>query len=173
MPRTNRFDRAGRNAQLEREIEMNAGVSNSWQRAIAATVVLASATLGSSILGTGVASATDTTVEKTYSMTALDTIPVVIVCPPEAKYLTRGHLAPGRIVPDGIEVIEDGGIGVNMNSHYGAREEGRARSGATIIVEPINGGEGTATNWNTFGRKVKLIAHCTSDKNKSWLDDGS
>ena len=41
---------------------MNVGTGNSWRRAMTATVVLASATLGSSILGTGVASATDTTV---------------------------------------------------------------------------------------------------------------
>ncbi|MCV7081745.1 hypothetical protein [Mycolicibacterium insubricum] len=109
-----------------------------------ATVVLASATLGSSIVGIGVASATDTTVEQTFTLSGLNSIKVYVYCPQEAKYFLNHDYTPGRAVQKGVEVIESGGIGVSIANN-----------------------SGTATNWNVSTSELKIITHCTSDVTKA------
>jgi hypothetical protein len=80
------------------------------------------------------------------------------MCPADHPYLDKHNRAPGRAVPNGVEVIEPNVIGVSSFSWWDS-----SNTYQTGLKTP------TATNfswWNTWS--VRLVLHCTND-----LDEAS
>jgi hypothetical protein len=125
----------------------------------ALTVVAAGLTLATA----GPASAAETAVSQKWTVQGLDSIQVSIRCPADMPYLKDQPFNQGRLVLGGIEVVEDGGIGVTMTSPYvGMLGKERGKYGNEYENERVVGAYGTATNWNGYPLGVTIIAHCTS-----------
>jgi hypothetical protein len=83
-------------------------------------------------------------------------------------WLTREDLAPGRIVPRGVEVIEPGLVGVSIPWNQTRYWE----EGPTLMsgVHGIDGLSATATNWDPLQpRELVVRLHCTTDRTKANL----
>ena len=134
--------------------------------AVTATAIsaLASAVASLALATAGTASAEEVAVPQRQTIKAFDSIDVRVDCPDAAPYLINREYAPARMVPVGIEVIEDGGIGVTMSPVPGREDTERGKVGNTYVNMRLIGANGTATNWNGFARDVTIIAHCTSDR---------
>ena len=74
--------------------------------------------------------------------------------------------SPGRIVPNGVEVVEPGGIGVTITK---ASDNGRYPNGIDSAS-----GQSSATNWDPFSsREPAIVLHCTKDPAKASPVSGS
>lgn len=83
-------------------------------------------------------------------------------------WLTREDLAPGRIVPRGVEIIEPGLVGVSIPWNQTRYWE----EGPTLMsgVHGIDGLSATATNWDPLQpRELVVRLHCTTDRTKANL----
>ncbi len=130
--------------------------------AVLIATVWTSATAGAALIGAGSASAAEGSVEQTYTINGSDSIKVSLRCPGnkavDGRYLPYlvNRIYPtalGRVVPRGVDVFENGGVGVTMR-------------GAADWVELKGvyvGAEGTATNWNTAPANVVIKLHCSDD----------
>ncbi|BBZ66533.1 hypothetical protein MINS_19620 [Mycolicibacterium insubricum] len=110
-------------------------------------------------LGTaGTASADDVTQEVKYTLQAGASIEVNVACPASARYLVNRRYdgAKGRIVPAGIDIAENGGVGVNM--HAVSNNSESWSTGAT----------GSATNWQTSPQDLTIKAHCSNNPNDGY-----
>jgi hypothetical protein len=124
----------------------------------ALTAVAASLTLATA----GPAWAAETSVSQNVTIKGLDSIKVSVRCPDDVPYLKDQIFNLARLVPRGIEVVEDGGIGVSMDPNVGLSGTERGKFGNEYQNERVIGASGTATNWNGYPLAVTIIAHCTS-----------
>ena len=125
----------------------------------------------------GTASADDQPQTNNISLGPSESKNVQFMCPPAAPYLVNKRYVTGRMAPNGVEVIEDGGVGVSMQND-GLSREWEAQQAEPITVGgrpwvklPNRGARGSATNWNTFPREVNIILHCTSNKAETYFDE--
>jgi len=73
----------------------------------------------------------------------------------QGNYLQNKHFSPGRLVPNGVEVVEPGGIGVTIT-----------KATATGI-DSVNG-QSSATNWGFTNQELAIVLHCTKDPAKAF-----
>jgi hypothetical protein len=79
------------------------------------------------------------------------------VCPSGYPWLLNKDLSPGRLVPKGIQVIENGGVGVTLYPP------------ATTTGETVIGyADGSATNWTLNRQEVLVYASCTNNRDDSY-----
>jgi hypothetical protein len=145
----------------------------------AARMALIALTAAAAVAGLGVGAASAASSDPTaYSVEAFretikpwDSISIPsLSCP--SGYLQDVHLAPGRIVPKGVEVLEPNAIGVTI-----------AEVKSTVVRDwwntqhyPVTGtdasnGFSTATNWDPFSSHELVIRlHCTTDLSKAFKD---
>jgi hypothetical protein len=91
---------------------------------------------------------------------AHDTVPLArFVCPSGHPWLLNVNLSPGRIVPKGIQVLENGGVGVTI---------------APLTTDParfVTGyAAGSATNWPPFRQELLVYAYCTNNRDHAYRD---
>jgi hypothetical protein len=85
----------------------------------------------------------------------------------DGAWLVKEPLAPGRIVPNGVEITEPGGFGIGVNISFPQtrfRGEGlNAMAGNHGYTSPA-----TATNWSPFlHQQLTVTLHCTTDRSKA------
>jgi hypothetical protein len=86
-------------------------------------------------------------------------------CPP-GTYLENRQLAPGRIVPKGLEVVEPGGIGVTINevTKTDVLYEGTVYNMHTGTDPDRLYSISSATNWDlTSGHELVINLRCTNE----------
>jgi hypothetical protein len=86
----------------------------------------------------------------------------------DGAWLVREALAPGRIVPNGVEITEPGGLGIGVNISFAQTRfwgEGiNAMAGNHGYTSPA-----TATNWSPFlHQQLTVTLHCTTDRSKAY-----
>ena len=79
------------------------------------------------------------------------------VCPPSHPWLLNAHLAPDRFVPLGIQVIENGGVGVSIAPTI------RDHSGFVTGYA-----DGSATNWTVHRQELLVYAYCTNNRDHAY-----
>jgi hypothetical protein len=78
------------------------------------------------------------------------------VCPSSHPWLRKGDLSPGRFVPNGIQVFENGGVGVSINP-------------ATTDRGLVTGyAHGSATNYTFWSQEVLVYAYCTNNRDDAY-----
>ena len=83
-------------------------------------------------------------------------------------WLVRGLLAPGRIVPDGVEITEPGGLGIGVNISFTQK---RVWSEGLNVIAGAYGYDSpaTATNWSPLlTQELTVTLHCTTDRSKAY-----
>lgn len=134
-----------------------------------AVVALASAA-GLALGAAGTASATESGAQWSSTLPGSTTTTVPGVwCPASTPYLKNYDYAPTRIVPKGVEVIEEGGVGVTLDANWGPGEWTN-EPGRSTRRWPIGIFGGTATNWATVNRAFHINLHCTDNKGDSFAD---
>jgi hypothetical protein len=78
-------------------------------------------------------------------------------CPESHPWLLNVPLSPGRIVPNGIEVLEPGGIGVSIYTYH------RDHNGFVTGYE-----DGSASNWAPTRQQLRIYAYCTNNRNDGY-----
>lgn len=130
--------------------------------AVLIATVWTSATAGAALIGAGSASAAEGSVEQTYTIKGSDSIKVSLRCPnnmsQDPRYLPYlvNRIYPtalSRVVPRGVDVFENGGVGVTMRGAAGWVDQKGVYVGA----------EGTVTNYNTAPANVVIKLHCSDD----------
>jgi hypothetical protein len=157
--------------------------SGGLRRFLTATIAVASVASGLALCAAGPAYADETTVEQKYPA-----VPGGIKinlsaqkCPANAPYLKNHNYSPGRIVPNGLEVIEMGGIGVTMGTQMGPRipynpPGGTGKHPAIAAVQEstaqfaIGTTGGTASNWGSEPGDVIVKLWCTSNSYDGWYE---
>lgn len=143
-------------------------------RLTALAITAIPAGLAVAMFAAGPASAAENTVEWHYTISKGSMATVNVrpqSCPAATPYLKDQNLSPGRLVPNGVEVIEMGGIGVSIGAEFGPKipyNDPQGAGGFPGIAKPtiqlatgIAGG--TATNWGSDGRDFIVKLWCTSD----------
>lgn len=146
------------------------------RRYLTATIAVASVASGLALCAAGPASADETTVQRTYSGVPPGKVGHLpgLKCPANAPYLKNHNYSPGRLVPNGLEVIEMGGVGVTMGTELGPRLPYKPSGGSDkhpIIAATqestaqfeIGTTGGEASNWGTEPRDVIIKLWCTSN----------
>jgi hypothetical protein len=85
----------------------------------------------------------------------------------EGAWLVKDNLAPGRIVPSGVEINEPGGFGIGVNISF---PQTRFWSEGLNVMAGNHGftSPATATNWSPFLDQELLVKlHCTTDRSKA------
>lgn len=78
-----------------------------------------------------------------------------VVCPGATPYLVAKIFSPGRLVPDGVEVVESGfGIGVTGMTYLSYGPDKMSHGMGTPA---------TATNWGFVDQSMAIKLHCTND----------
>jgi hypothetical protein len=139
------------------------------------TAVLATAGAAAVVTGVGVTAASAGTTSDTVTVEAFretvkpwDSISIPSLSCPQG-WLVDENLSPGRYVPQGVQVLEPGGVGVTITAtdHEYVTVDGVG--GAPIQYRPITGttnerGASTATNWDPFSSHELVInLTCTTD----------
>jgi hypothetical protein len=89
---------------------------------------------------------------------------------PAGTYLHNADYSPGRLVPHGVQVVENGDVGVTIS---GATKAAIQPKGLPLGVSVYDGTEGSAsaTNWSLFPRAVAIILVCTTNPNSAVYED--
>jgi hypothetical protein len=89
---------------------------------------------------------------------------------PAGTYLYNVNYSPGRLVPHGVQVVENGDVGVTIS---GATKAAIQPKGLPLGVSVYDGTEGSAsaTNWSLFPRAVAIILVCTTNPNSAVYED--
>ena len=133
-------------------------------RSTAAAIV---STIAAGVLLTGAGSAqasgTVTTVEGyrvTLGPLQSDGLPTM-KCP-AGSYLHNYHYSPGRLVPNGVQVLEPGGVGVSMG---GATLATTQPTGLPLGVQVYDStaGPASATNWALTSQELVINLVCTTN----------
>jgi hypothetical protein len=137
----------------------------------AAAAVLATAGAAAVVTGVGVTAASASTNSDTVTVEAFretvkpwDSIRIPSLTCPAGSYLVDQDLSPGRIVPNGVQVLEPGGVGVTIS----ATEREYVTVG-DVQYRPITGttdsrGSSSATNWDPFtGHELVINLTCTTN----------
>lgn len=135
------------------------------------TVAIAAAVTGAVVgLGVGTASAHDGSITKRevfrQTIKPWETVQIPKLSCPPGSYLENRHLAPGRIVPKGLEVIEPGAIGVTINEV--TKEDvfwGGTLYSMHVGTDPDRlYSVSSATNWDLFSSHELVInLSCTTE----------
>jgi hypothetical protein len=80
------------------------------------------------------------------------------VCPSHHPWLLNDRLSPGRLVPKGIQVIENGGVGVSL---FPPTEDG-----SRLVTGYA---DGSATNWTLNRQEVLVYASCTNNRADAYV----
>ena len=151
-------------------------------RTKAAKMVLATAAAAGILYGAGVtiastASATSASPD-TYSFEAFretikpwDSISIpALSCP--TGYFQAVDLSPGRIVPQGVEVLEPNAVGVTIAAVKSVQVSDwwNVQHHPVTATDPDKGFS-TATNWDPITSKELIIRlHCTTDLTTAYKD---
>ena len=135
------------------------------------TVAIAAAVTGAVVgLGVGTASAHDGSITKRevfrQTIKPWETVQITELSCPPGSYLENRHLAPGRIVPKGLEVIEPGAIGVTINevTKTDVFYEGTVYNMHTGTDPDRLYSISSATNWDPFNPQQLVInLSCTNE----------
>ncbi|HEU4998276.1 MAG TPA: hypothetical protein VFT68_04970 [Lapillicoccus sp.] len=145
----------------------------------AGRVLLVAAVAAAAVTGLGVGAASASASDPSaYSVEAFretikpwDSITIpALACP--TGYLQDVHLAPGRIVPKGVEVLEPNAIGVTISEVTSTLvTDWWNRAHYPVTGTTTKGGPSTATNWDPFSSHELVIRlHCTTDLSKAFKD---
>jgi hypothetical protein len=146
---------------------------------VTAKIALATAAAAVVVTGVGVSAATAlSTRTDSYSFEAFretirpwDSISIpALSCP--TGYFTNVDLAPGRIVPKGVEVLEPNAIGVTIAAvkNTPVTDWWNKQHYPVTSTDP-DSGFSTATNWDPFSSKELIIRlHCTTSLTKAYMD---
>ena len=145
----------------------------------AGRVVLVAAVAAAAVTGLGVGTASAVGSDPTaYSVEAFretvkpwDSITIPsLSCP--TGYLQDVHLAPGRIVPKGVEVLEPNAIGVTIAEVKSTTvTDWWNKQHYPVTGTDASGGFSTATNWDPFiSHELIIRLHCTTDLSKAFKD---
>jgi hypothetical protein len=145
----------------------------------AVRVGLVAITAAAAVAGVGVGAASAVSSDPTaYSVEAFretikpwDSITIPsLSCP--TGYLQDVHLAPGRLVPKGVEVLEPNAIGVTISEVKSTLvKDWWNKPHYPVTGTTTEGGPSTATNWDPFSSHELIIRlHCTTDLTKAFKD---
>ena len=152
-----------------------------WKLGAVPAVILALA--GSALVTAGSAAAEETTVELRYPQlpgggSSMRVRP--LNCPAKVPYLKDHNYSTGRWVPNGVEVIEMGGVGVTLGTSFGPPQPITIPGGIGDhpIVDAMKNGNtiqwaigttgGSATNWAIEPRDFIVKLWCTSNRAAGW-----
>lgn len=134
-------------------------------RSTAAAAIVTTIAAGVLLVGAGSAQAsgTVTTVEGyrvTLGPLQSDGLPNM-KCP-AGNYLHNYHYSPGRLVPNGVQVLEPGGVGVSMG---GATLAAVQPTGLPLGVQVYDStaGPASATNWALTSHELVINLVCTTN----------
>ena len=140
---------------------------------LAATVAAATIAAGVSLLeaGSAAASGTLTSVEGYRATLApLQSVGLPDMKCPAGSYLYNADYSPGRLVPNGVQVVEPGGVGVSMG---GATFAATQPKGLPIGVQVYDAttGPSSATNWDLSSHQLVINIICTTNPWDAVYDD--
>jgi len=89
---------------------------------------------------------------------------------PAGTYLYNVNYSPGRLVPHGVQVVENGGVGVSMSGSTAAEVQPKGLP-LGIKVKDTTAVPASATNWSLASREVVIILVCTTNPYSAVYDD--
>jgi hypothetical protein len=89
----------------------------------------------------------------------------LFICPPSHPWLQNVDLAPGHVVPRGVEIVAAPNPLFVSVTIGGEHTDGQGR---------VTGWDhGHATNWDArLGQTLQIAAHCTSDPSQAYVRSG-
>jgi hypothetical protein len=89
---------------------------------------------------------------------------------PAGTYLHNADYSPGRLVPGGVQVVENGGVGVSMSGSTVAAVQPKGLP-LGVKVKDTTAVPASATNWALASREVVIILNCTTNPWDAVYDD--
>ena len=77
-------------------------------------------------------------------------------------YLHNANYCPGRLVPPGVQVVDNGGVGVSMSGAAVAAVQPKGLP-LGVEVKDTTAAPASATNWSLSSRELVIILVCTSN----------
>ena len=81
---------------------------------------------------------------------------------PAGTYLHNANYSPGRLVPPGVQVVENGGVGVSMSGATVAAVQPKGLP-LGVQVKDTTAVPASATNWSLSSRELVIILVCTTN----------
>ena len=81
---------------------------------------------------------------------------------PAGTYLHNANYSPGRLVPPGVQVVENGGVGVSMSGATVADVQPKGLP-LGVQVKDTTATPASATNWALSPRELVIILVCTTN----------
>ena len=81
---------------------------------------------------------------------------------PAGTYLHDADYSAGRTVPNGVQVVENGGVGVSMSGATVAAVQPKGLP-LGVQVKDTTAGPASATNWALSNRELVIILVCTTN----------
>jgi hypothetical protein len=81
---------------------------------------------------------------------------------PAGTYLHNADYSPGRLVPPGVQVVENGGVGVSMSGATVADVQPKGLP-LGVQVKDTTAVPASATNWALSSRELVIILVCTTN----------
>ncbi len=81
---------------------------------------------------------------------------------PAGTYLHNANYSPGRLVPPGVQVVENGGVGVSMSGATVAAVQPKGLP-LGVEVKDTTAAPASATNWSLSSRELVVILVCTTN----------
>jgi hypothetical protein len=81
---------------------------------------------------------------------------------PAGTYLHNANYSPGRLVPPGVQVVENGGVGVSMSGATVAAVQPKGLP-LGVEVKDTTAPPASATNWSLSSRELVIILVCTTN----------
>ena len=146
---------------------MNATIKSTRTLAMAAAAAAIATTVAAGLLlaeaGSAEASGTLTTVEGYRATLApLQSVGLPDFKCPAGNYLHNVEYSPGRLVPRGVQVVENGGVGVSIAAGTLAAVQ---PTGLPLGVQLYDAttGPSSATNWALSSRELVINIVCTTN----------
>jgi hypothetical protein len=89
---------------------------------------------------------------------------------PAGTYLHNADYSPGRLVPPGVQVVENGGVGVSMSGATVADVQPKGLP-LGVQVKDTTATPASATNWALAPRELVIILVCTTNPYNAAYDD--
>lgn len=89
---------------------------------------------------------------------------------PAGTYLHNADYSPGRLVPHGVQVVANGGVGVSMSGSTAAEVQPKGLP-LGIKVKDTTAVPASASNWALSSREVVIILVCTTNPYNAVYDD--
>ena len=81
---------------------------------------------------------------------------------PAGTYLHNANYSPGRLVPPGVQVVENGGVGVSMSGATVAAVQPKGLP-LGVQVKDTTAVPASATNWSLSSRELVINLVCTTN----------